>query len=55
MLAIQPNKVGIEEFEDLFGSIRYYYVDKTRFIKEAMEDSFQCGLFTRPRRFGKTL
>ena len=38
MLAIQPNKVGIEEFEDLFGSIRYYYVDKTRFIKEAMED-----------------
>ena len=49
------NKVGIEEFEDLFGSIRYYYVDKTRFIKEAMEDSFQCGLFTRPRRFGKTL
>ena len=50
MLAIQPNKVGIEEFEDLFGSIRYYYVDKTRFIKEAMEDSFQFGLFTRPRR-----
>ena len=55
MLAIQPKKVSIEEFEDLFGSIRYYYVDKTRFIKEAMEDSFQCGLFTRPRRFGKTL
>lgn len=46
--------LGIEYFREL---IEYgcYYVDKTGFIKELLEDTFKVNLITRPRRFGKTL
>ena len=46
--------VGVENFEDLVRS-GYYYVDKTRFIKELLDMKGKVNLFTRPRRFGKTL
>ena len=34
---------------------KFYYVDKTRLIKELLENFGKVNLFTRPRRFGKTL
>ena len=34
---------------------KYYYVDKTLFIKELLDEGVEISLFTRPRRFGKTL
>ena len=33
----------------------YYYVDKTLLIKDLLDKGAQVSLFTRPRRFGKTL
>ena len=41
-----------------FGKIRenqYFYIDKTKFIKEWWENGDDVTLITRPRRFGKTL
>ncbi len=46
--------VGIENFEDIVKS-GYYYVDKTMLIKELLDLKGKVNLFTRPRRFGKTL
>ena len=46
--------VGVENFEDMIKS-EYYYVDKTMFIKELLDLKGKVNLFTRPRRFGKTL
>ena len=42
------------EFEELRNK-GYYYVDKTLFIKELLDMMGKVNLFTRPRRFGKTL
>lgn len=46
--------IGVDDFEDLITS-GYYYVDKTMFIKELLDLQGKVNLFTRPRRFGKTL
>lgn len=46
--------IGVENFEDIVRS-GYYYVDKTLFIKELLDLKGKVNLFTRPRRFGKTL
>lgn len=46
--------IGIENFEDMLTN-GYYYVDKTMFIKELLDLKGKVNLFTRPRRFGKTL
>ena len=46
--------IGIENFEDMVKS-GYYYVDKTLLIKELLDLKGKVNLFTRPRRFGKTL
>ncbi|MDO4340495.1 MAG: AAA family ATPase [Eubacteriales bacterium] len=46
--------VGVEFFEDFFTG-NYYYVDKTMFIAELLQNMGKVNLFTRPRRFGKTL
>lgn len=46
--------IGIESFRELREK-NCYYIDKTCFIEDIMEDSFKVLLFTRPRRFGKTL
>lgn len=46
--------IGTEDFGEIIeqGS---FYVDKTAFIEEILKDSAKVKLFTRPRRFGKTL
>ena len=46
--------VGIEDFKDIITK-DYYYVDKSLFIKELIDYKGSVNLFTRPRRFGKTL
>ncbi len=46
--------VGIENFEDFFTE-DFYYIDKTMFIAELLQNWGKVNLFTRPRRFGKTL
>ena len=46
--------VGVDNFEKLISG-GYYYVDKTMFIKELLDLKGEVNLFTRPRRFGKTL
>lgn len=46
--------VGIENFEE-FSSEDFYYVDKTMFLKELLQNWGKVNLFTRPRRFGKSL
>lgn len=46
--------IGIDDFEKLVIN-GYYYVDKTLFIKELLDMKGEVNLFTRPRRFGKTL
>ena len=49
----KPLPIGIEDFKELIEN--YYYVDKTLFIKELLDNRSKVSLFTRPRRFGKTL
>lgn len=46
--------VGIENFEEI-RSDGYYYVDKTAMMKELLQKRGKVNLFTRPRRFGKSL
>ena len=46
--------VGISDFKDVIEN-NYYYFDKTKFIENILEDGSKVKLFTRPRRFGKTL
>ena len=46
--------MGIEDFEEI-RTMGYYYVDKTGLIRTLLENLGKANLFTRPRRFGKTL
>lgn len=46
--------IGVDNFEDIVQN-GYCYVDKTLFIKELLDLKGKVNLFTRPRRFGKTL
>lgn len=46
--------IGIENFEEM-RTDEYYYVDKTAFIIDLLRRRGKVNLFTRPRRFGKTL
>ena len=46
--------IGIEDFKMLITD-DYFYIDKTKFIEEILNDGALVKLFTRPRRFGKTL
>ena len=46
--------VGVENFGEI-RTMGLYYVDKTLFIKTLLENWGKVKLFTRPRRFGKTL
>lgn len=46
--------VGVENFEQIIND-NYYYVDKTGLISELLRNGGLVNLFTRPRRFGKTL
>ena len=46
--------IGYEDFGEIISN-NFYYVDKTLFIKELLDKKGKANLFTRPRRFGKTL
>ena len=50
----RPLPIGIDDFAKLREG-GYYYVDKTAFIGELWRNRGEVNLFTRPRRFGKTL
>ena len=46
--------IGLSDFKHLIEE-DFYYFDKTNFIEQVIQDGAQVKLFTRPRRFGKTL
>lgn len=46
--------IGIEDFEEI-RSENFYYVDKTKLIEQLLDKWGKVNLFTRPRRFGKSL
>lgn len=50
----KPLPIGIDDFEKLI-TRGYYFIDKTMLIKELLDKKGDVNLFTRPRRFGKTL
>ena len=50
----KPLPIGVDNFEKMI-TTGYYFIDKTDFIKELMDKKGDVNLFTRPRRFGKTL
>ena len=49
----RPLPVGVSDY--VRAQAEYYYVDKTLLIKEFLDRKPLVSLFTRPRRFGKTL
>ncbi len=51
---IKPLPIGVEFYKDMV-SEGYYYVDKTLLIRDILAQKSKVTLFTRPRRFGKTL
>ncbi len=46
--------IAVEDFREIIEQ-DYYYVDKTKFIEDILNDGAKIKLFCRPRRFGKTL
>ena len=48
-----PLPIGISDYR--LASTEYYYIDKTMLIKDFLDERPMVSLFTRPRRFGKTL
>ena len=48
-----PLPIGISDFREAV--THYYYIDKTMLIKDFLDELPKVSLFTRPRRFGKTL
>lgn len=46
--------IGIESFEEI-RSGSFYYIDKTGLIRDLLNNRSKVTLFTRPRRFGKSL
>ncbi len=46
--------IGVSDFKEIITK-NYYYFDKTKFIENILDDGSKVKLFTRPRRFGKTL
>lgn len=50
----KPFPIGIEFYKKMIDK-PYYYVDKTLMIKDLLDKGGEVNLFTRPRRFGKTL
>lgn len=46
--------IGVESFEEI-RTDGFYYVDKTKLIEELLNQWGKVNLFTRPRRFGKSL
>ena len=50
----KPLSIGVDNYKEIIEE-GYYYVDKTLLMKELMDKKGKVNLFTRPRRFGKTL
>ena len=50
----KPLPIGIDDFKTIIED-DYYYADKTKMIESLLDDGAGVTLFTRPRRFGKTL
>ena len=46
--------VGIEDFAEI-RQLGFYYIDKTKLIEQLLNGWGKVSLFTRPRRFGKSL
>ena len=46
--------IGIEDFEQIRKE-GFYYIDKTKLIEQILNKWGKANLFTRPRRFGKSL
>ena len=53
-MAMKKIPIAIEDFREVREQ-DYYYVDKTKFIEDILNDGSEVKLFCRPRRFGKTL
>ena len=51
---MRPLPIGIDDFKKLREN-NFLYIDKTLLIKELLDNRSEVSLFTRPRRFGKTL
>ncbi len=54
MTGYKPIPIGVEDFKEIINK-EYYFVDKTLMIKDLLDNGSKISLFTRPRRFGKTL
>ncbi len=54
MAVFKPIPVGIEDFKEII-DMNCYFVDKTMLIRDILDSGSKVTLFTRPRRFGKTL
>lgn len=54
MTDLKKLPIGIESFSEI-QSNNYYYVDKTKLIEMLLDHPGKVNLFTRPRRFGKSL
>ena len=50
----KPLPIGVSDFEEIVEN-NYYYIDKTKLIEDILYYRAKVNLFTRPRRFGKTL
>lgn len=53
-MKLKRHPVGVDDFKEIIDE-KLFYVDKTLFIKEIIDDGSKVVLITRPRRFGKTL
>ena len=51
--SLLPLPIGVSDYRT--ASVKYYYVDKTLMIKDIIDEQALVSLYTRPRRFGKTL
>lgn len=54
MADLRPIPIGIEDFKEIIDK-GYCFIDKTMIIKDILDSGSKVTLFTRPRRFGKTL
>lgn len=54
MSRYKPVPIGIEDFKEIIDK-EYYFIDKTMLIRDILDNGSKVILFTRPRRFGKTL
>ncbi len=50
----RPIPIGVEFYKEIIEK-NYYYIDKTLLIRDLLDNNAKVSLFTRPRRFGKTL